>query len=463
MLTPSAASTSAEPHLEERLRLPCFATGTPAPATTSAVAVDMLKLPEASPPVPQVSIALGGACTISAFARMARAAPVISSTVSPRTRSAIRKPPICEGVAFPDSMASKASADSASLRRWPCAALPISTLKPVVSMLTVPASCGDRGLLGELDEVREQRVSALGRDALGVELHAVDRPLPVHHTHDDAVVGLGVDPERGGQALPLHHQRVIARRLERAAIEPVEQAGAVMADAAQLAMHRHRCPHHLAAESLADRLVAETHAEQGDVPGAAHELEADAGVIGIARARRDHDALRPHRKRLIDAQRIIPPHHHLGTELAQVMPEVVGEAVVVIDEQEHGPIPRGSAGYNRSGAARQNAGKQAAHALFRPWVNLPVCCKVSAMDTEQKQINIGSVAEATGLPAKTIRYYESIGLVGPARRTATGNYRLYDDRDVTTLRFIERARRLGFSLKEVAELLTLWQIGRAHV
>jgi Cu(I)-responsive transcriptional regulator len=71
-------------------------------------------------------------------------------------------------------------------------------------------------------------------------------------------------------------------------------------------------------------------------------------------------------------------------------------------------------------------------------------------------LSIGSVAEATGLPAKTIRYYESIGLVGPARRTG-GNYRLYDERDVTTLRFVERARRLGFSLKEVAELLTLWR------
>src|ERR1041385_1018782 len=79
------------------------------------------------------------------------------------------------------------------------------------------------------------------------------------------------------------------------------------------------------------------------------------------------------------------------------------------------------------------------------------------MDTrEPKTLNMGAVAEAPGLPAKPIRYYESIGLVGPARRTG-GNYRLYDERDVRTLRFIERARRLGFSLKEVAELLTLWR------
>lgn len=71
-------------------------------------------------------------------------------------------------------------------------------------------------------------------------------------------------------------------------------------------------------------------------------------------------------------------------------------------------------------------------------------------------MNIGAMASETGLPAKTIRYYESIGLVGPAKRTS-GNYRVYDQRDLMTLRFIERARRLGFSLKEVGELLTLWR------
>src|SRR5690348_7710041 len=255
MFTPSAASTSAEPHFEERLRLPCFATGTPAPATTSAVAVEMLKLPEASPPVPQVSIAFAGACTISAFARMARAAPVISSTVSPRTRSAIRKPPICEGVAFPDSIASKASADSASPRRWPCAAFAIRTLKPVVSTVMAPGSCGDGSVLGELDEIREQRVAAFGGDALGMKLHAVHRPLAMHHAHDDAILGLGVDAKRGGQALAIHDKRVVARRLERTTIEPVEHAAAVVADAAELPVHRDGRPHYLTTEGLADRLM----------------------------------------------------------------------------------------------------------------------------------------------------------------------------------------------------------------
>ena len=70
-------------------------------------------------------------------------------------------------------------------------------------------------------------------------------------------------------------------------------------------------------------------------------------------------------------------------------------------------------------------------------------------------MNIGSVARETGVPAKTIRYYESIGLIPQARRSDNG-YRHYGDTDVEVLRFIQRARRLGFSVSDVADLLTLW-------
>ena len=71
-------------------------------------------------------------------------------------------------------------------------------------------------------------------------------------------------------------------------------------------------------------------------------------------------------------------------------------------------------------------------------------------------MNIGDVAVATGLPAKTIRYYESEGLIDRPRRSA-GNYRLYDERHVATLRFIQQARQLGFSVREVASLVALWR------
>jgi MerR family copper efflux transcriptional regulator len=71
-------------------------------------------------------------------------------------------------------------------------------------------------------------------------------------------------------------------------------------------------------------------------------------------------------------------------------------------------------------------------------------------------MNIGEVATATGLPAKTIRYYESEGLIDRPARSA-GNYRRYDDAHVQTLRFIQHARQLGFSLKEVGALVALWR------
>jgi len=71
-------------------------------------------------------------------------------------------------------------------------------------------------------------------------------------------------------------------------------------------------------------------------------------------------------------------------------------------------------------------------------------------------MNIGQAADASGVSAKMIRYYEEIGLIRPPHRTDS-NYRVYGADEVHVLRFIRRSRTLGFSIEETSALLALWQ------
>lgn len=70
--------------------------------------------------------------------------------------------------------------------------------------------------------------------------------------------------------------------------------------------------------------------------------------------------------------------------------------------------------------------------------------------------NIGQASSVSGVSAKMIRHYEQIGLIPAANRTFA-NYRIYSEADVHTLKFIRRARALGFSIPQISELLNLWQ------
>lgn len=76
-------------------------------------------------------------------------------------------------------------------------------------------------------------------------------------------------------------------------------------------------------------------------------------------------------------------------------------------------------------------------------------------------MNIGEASKASSVSAKMIRYYEQIGLIPPADRTVAG-YRAYSQADVHRLRFIRRARDLGFSVAEITDLLGLWNDTSRH-
>src|SRR5947208_4863841 len=159
-----------------------------------AAQVEMLNEPDASPPVPTTSTAPGGAFTPSILARIVVTAPVISSTVSPRTRKAINSPPICEGVASPDIIRSKALAASSRVRRAPVATLAMSALKSS-AMLDVSGhrvhrrrfarGCGAPSALsiprrGDIEKILQHQVTVLGGDAFRVELDTVYRQVVVH-------------------------------------------------------------------------------------------------------------------------------------------------------------------------------------------------------------------------------------------------------------------------------------------
>ncbi len=168
-----------------------------------------------------------------------------------------------------------------------------------------------------------------------MELHPVHGPAPVLEPHDLAVVGPGGDLQLFRQILPAHRQRMVAGRGEGAG-DVLEQALAGVVNLAGLAVHQRLGADHFPAIGLADRLVAEADPQDRQLRRrGAQQRQADPRLIGRAGPGRQDHPLRPHRQRVLHRDLVVAPDSRLRPQLVHIVDEVVGEAVVVIDHQDH--------------------------------------------------------------------------------------------------------------------------------
>jgi hypothetical protein len=195
--------------------------------------------------------------------------------------------------------------------------------------------------VGQIEEVGQQVVAVLGGDGFRVELYAVDRPRPVGQPHDLAVGGPCGDFQHVRQGFAADRQAVVAGGGEGRGQAP-EHALARVLDRRGLAVHQGLGADHLAAEGLAHGLMAQADAEDRHVQRRAVEnVEADARLVGRAGTGRQQDGLGLQRPGLGGRQVVVAHDLRLRAQLREVVDEVVGKAVVVIDDQDHGLASRG--------------------------------------------------------------------------------------------------------------------------
>ena len=187
-------------------------------------------------------------------------------------------------------------------------------------------------------EVPQQTLAFLREDGLGMKLHAMDGQFFVAEAHDLGVVVAGGsgDFETVRQGIALHEQGMIARGFKR--LRHVFEHGlAGMMDHGRFAVHETFGPNDFTAEDVANGLMAKTNAEQRC--GFAKALDhgaTDAGFFWRARAGGDADVVGLEPRDLIQRDLIIATDFHDGTHFAEVLDEIVGEGIVVVDDQEHG-------------------------------------------------------------------------------------------------------------------------------
>src|SRR5579863_3242145 len=265
---------------------------------------------------------------------MARAQAVISPTVSPRSRMAVTAAAICAGVGSPRKQAAKKASASASVSVAPSARRESSGLKASVMAL----GRSGRGLAldaCEVQEVGQQRMPAFGGDRLWVKLHAEYGAIAMPNGHDLSVVSPGCDVEHARERFAGDRKAVVARGGEGVG-HALEQSPAGVVDAAGLAVHQRLGADHFAAECLADRLAAEADAKDRKVFGRGpNQFEADACLVRRAGAGGKKDSFGAARDRVCGADGVVAHDAGLRPKLVHVVDEVIGETIVVIDDQDH--------------------------------------------------------------------------------------------------------------------------------
>ena len=166
----------------------------------------------------------------------------------------------------------------------------------------------------------------------------MQRQRLVLHPHDQAVFGRRGHFERSGQGALLHDQRVIAGRFK-ASVEPTKQALARVIDLGSLAVHEIGRTHHIATHRLANRLMPQAHAQDRDVGlKSVDHREAHTSFGGRARAGREHNGVRRHCRDFIEGDLVVAHDGDVCAEFAQEVDEIVGEAVVIIDDESTGHV-----------------------------------------------------------------------------------------------------------------------------
>ncbi len=186
-----------------------------------------------------------------------------------------------------------------------------------------------------------------------MELHAFDSQFLVSHTHDFAVFGPRGHFKTIGQRLALDGERVVTRHDEMLG-QVGEHTFAVGFDLAYLAVHDGLRANDAATECLADRLMAEAHAENRIFARElAQHVQRDARVLWIARSRRQADPLWTELRDFVERDFVVAISPYVFAEFAEVLDQVIGERVVVVDHQQHGLSPVKSRYRGRLAPARR--------------------------------------------------------------------------------------------------------------